>query len=64
MRFVLPLGCYKGVDGSSLSPKRCTQMIQVYEMLENMGAKTLNMLGYKKRPREGNCLERLKRKVL
>lgn len=45
MRFVLPLGCYKGVDGSSLSPKRCTQMIQVYEMLENMGAKNTSYVG-------------------
>lgn len=39
MNVVLSVESYKGVDGSSLSPKRCSQMVQVYEMLEEMGTK-------------------------
>lgn len=39
MNVVLSVESYKGVDGSSLSPTRCSQMVQVYEMLEDMGAK-------------------------
>lgn len=38
MKIRLALESYKGVDGSSLSQPRCTQMIQVYEMLEEMGS--------------------------
>ena len=37
MNVVLSVESYKGVDGSSLSPTRCSQMVQVYEMLEDMG---------------------------
>ena len=37
MEISLSVDCYKGVDGSSLSPTRCSQMIQVFEMLEEMG---------------------------
>lgn len=37
MNVVLSVGSYKGVDGSSLSSTRCTQMVKVYEMLEEMG---------------------------
>lgn len=36
MNVVLSVESYKGVDGSSLSPTRCSQMVQVYEMLEEM----------------------------
>ena len=39
MNVVLSVESYKGVDGSSLSPIRCTQMVQIYEMLEEMGTK-------------------------
>ena len=39
MNVVLSVESYKGVDGSSLSPTRCSQMVQVYEMLEDMGTK-------------------------
>lgn len=37
MNVVLSVDSYKGVDGSSLSPTRCSQMVQVYDMLEEMG---------------------------
>lgn len=45
MRINLSVESYKGVDGSSLSPTRCSQMIQVYEMLEDMGAKVTTYVG-------------------
>ena len=38
MNIILSVESYKGVDGSSLSPTRCTQMVQVYEMLEELGS--------------------------
>lgn len=38
MKICLSVESYKGVDGSSLSLVRCSQMIQVYEMLEEMGS--------------------------
>ena len=37
MEISLSVDSYKGVDGSSLSTTRCSQMIQVFEMLEEMG---------------------------
>ena len=36
MKITVPFDCYKGADGSSLSDSRCTQIIEVYEMLESM----------------------------
>ena len=45
MNVVLSVESYKGVDGSSLSPTRCSQMVQVYEMLEEMGT---NLTSYVK----------------
>ena len=39
MNIKLSVDSYKGVDGSSLSQVRCSQMVQVYEMLEEMGTK-------------------------
>ena len=39
MNVVLSVESYKGVDGSSLSSTRCSQVVQVYEMLEEMGTK-------------------------
>jgi hypothetical protein len=44
MNIVLSVNSYKGVDGSSLSPTRCSQMVQVYEMLEEMGTKLTSYL--------------------
>lgn len=41
MKIVLSVESYKGVDGSSLSPTRCSQMVQVYEMLEDLGGKVI-----------------------
>lgn len=41
MNIILSVESYKGVDGSSLSPTRCSQMIQVYEMLEKLGNKVI-----------------------
>lgn len=45
MKMKLSVDSYKGVDGSSLSSTRCSQIIQVYEMLENMGAATTSYIG-------------------
>ena len=42
MRISLPVESYKGVDGSSLSPTRCSQIVQVYEMLEEFGTKNMS----------------------
>ncbi len=41
MNIILSVDSYKGVDGSSLSPTRCSQMVQVYEMLEELGSKVI-----------------------
>lgn len=35
---------YKGVDGTSLSSSRCAQIIRVYEMLEELGAKVITYI--------------------
>ncbi len=45
MKVKLSVESYKGVDGSSLSPTRCSQMVQVYDMLEEMGAKLTTYVG-------------------
>lgn len=45
MKLHLSIESYKGVDGSSLSPTRCSQMIQVYEMLEKMGSTIISYVG-------------------
>lgn len=45
MQITLSVDTYKGVDGSSLSATRCTQIVQVYEMLERFGAKTMTYVG-------------------
>ena len=44
MNIVLSVESYKGVDGSSLSPTRCSQMVQVYEMLEELGDRVITYL--------------------
>lgn len=41
MRIKLSVDSYKGVDGSSLSPLRCDQMVLVYDMLEELGSKEM-----------------------
>ena len=41
MKITLHVDSYKGVDGSSLSSIRCSQMILVYEMLNSMGARVI-----------------------
>ena len=45
MQISLDVESYKGVDGSSLSSVRCSQMIQVYEMLDEMGTKVTSYVG-------------------
>ena len=45
---------YKGVDGSSLSSTRCSQIVRVYEMLEKIGAKQISYINIQ------NEAERLK----
>ena len=45
MKIVLPKSSYKSVDGSSLSDARCTQIVQVYEMLDSMGDRIINYKG-------------------
>lgn len=37
MRLQLSLDSYNGVDGSSLSDMRCSQIVKIYEMLESLG---------------------------
>ena len=44
MNITLSVETYKGVDGSSLSPVRCNQIVQVYEMLELFGNRTLTYI--------------------
>lgn len=44
MNITLSVETYKGVDGSSLSPTRCDQIVQVYEMLELFGNKNLTYI--------------------
>lgn len=44
MTISLLVDSYKGVDGSSLSETRCSQMVQVYEMLEELGGKNISYL--------------------
>ena len=45
MKLSLSVESYKGVDGSSLSPTRCSQMVQVYEMLEALGSTVISYAG-------------------
>ncbi len=45
MKLSLSVESYKGVDGSSLSPTRCSQMVQVYEMLEALGSTVISYVG-------------------
>lgn len=45
MNVVLSVESYKGVDGSSLSPTRCLQIVQVFEMLEEMGTSLTSYVG-------------------
>lgn len=44
MNITLSVETYKGVDGSSLSSTRCDQIVQVYEMLELFGSKSLTYI--------------------
>ena len=44
MKIKLLKDSYKGVDGSSLTRNRRSQIVQVYEMLEELGLKTTNYL--------------------
>lgn len=42
MKIPLSVESYKGVDGSSLSPTRCSQIVKVYEMLEEFGDESIS----------------------
>lgn len=42
MKIPLSVESYKGVDGSSLSPTRCSQIVKVYEMLEKFGSENIS----------------------
>ena len=44
MRITLLKESYKGVDGSSLTETRRSQIVQVYEMLEEWGSNLTNYL--------------------
>lgn len=63
MNITLSVDTYKGVDGSSLSPTRCNQIVQVYEMLELFGDKPMTYIKYRKKLKSVNCLVRLMPKV-
>lgn len=45
MQITLSVESYKGVDGSSLSSTRCRQIVQVYEMLEQLGDENITYYG-------------------
>ena len=45
MKIPLAIETYKGVDGSSLSSARCSQIVQVYEMLEDFGDEPITYVG-------------------
>ncbi|MCM1140416.1 MAG: hypothetical protein NC453_17745 [Muribaculum sp.] len=45
MKISLSVDTYKGVDGSSLSPTRCTQIVKVFEMLETFGNEMITYVG-------------------
>ena len=45
MKITLSVDTYKGVDGSSLSPTRCSQIVKVYEMLAKFGNTPINYVG-------------------
>lgn len=45
MKISLSVDSYKGVDGSSLSPIRCSQIVSIYEMLESMGDQVITYVG-------------------
>lgn len=44
MKIKLSLESYKGGDGSSLSSTRCSQIVQVYEMLESIGDRIITYI--------------------
>lgn len=45
MKIPLAVETYKGVDGSSLSQTRCTQIVRVYEMLDEFGDDPITYVG-------------------
>lgn len=45
MKISLSVDTYKGVDGSSLSHPRCTQIVKVFEMLEAFGSEMITYVG-------------------
>ena len=44
MKQFLSKQSYKGVDGTSLSEPRCLQVVQVYEMLEQLGCQNMTYM--------------------
>lgn len=44
MKINLDVESYKGADGSSLTPVRCSQMVKVYEMLEEKATKVTSYI--------------------
>lgn len=45
MKISLSVETYKGVDGSSLSPTRCSQIVKVYDMLQSLGEEKITYVG-------------------
>lgn len=45
MKIPLSVETYKGVDGSSLSSTRCSQIVRVYEMLNDFGDELITYVG-------------------
>ena len=45
MKIPLAIETYKGVDGSSLSSTRCSQIVRVYEMLNDFGDNPITYVG-------------------
>lgn len=62
MKISLDVESYKGVDGSSLSNTRCSQIVLVYDMLENMGTKTTSYLNIQEEAEKRNLFGSTKAK--
>lgn len=62
MQIKLPIESYSGVDGSSLSPTRCAQIVKIYEMLQSFGSKTISYIDIQEEAAKRNLFGKTKAK--
>lgn len=62
MQIKLPIKSYSGVDGSSLSPTRCAQIVKIYEMLQSFGSKTISYIDIQEEAAKRNLFGKTKAK--